>query len=218
MHDARGELPDGRELLALQDLAVDPVPLRHVLADGDDVGDLVPVEPHRNLAQPEEPCFPAEPYLLLRLLDLAGLEHAIEFGPELLGRLPREHVEHRPAHDIVAAQPLGARLPFAVPALDPVVAIHHIEAERQAVYDQAGEPPVLLDLARLRGDLAGEIGRELHRRQVRREEVRHDRQHPPLGGTRGCALADLRLQQAEPRALMLERQPAPPRAQRQRVG
>ena len=83
VHDAGGELSDRRELLALEDLALDPVPLGHVLADGDHVGDLVALEPHGDLAEPEEARLPAERHLLLGLLDLAGLEHPVELGPEL---------------------------------------------------------------------------------------------------------------------------------------
>ena len=84
VHDAGGELADRRQLLALHDLALDPVPLGHVLADGDDVGDLVAVQPHGDLAEPEEPGSRRPGVdLLLRLLDLAGLEDPVELGAEL---------------------------------------------------------------------------------------------------------------------------------------
>ena len=96
---------------------------------------------------------------MLGLLDLPRLEHAVELGAQLGRRLPGEDLEHRPPHDVVAPKSLGAGLPLAVPALDAVIAVHHVEAQRQAVDDEAGEAPVLLDLARLRRDLAREVGR-----------------------------------------------------------
>ena len=177
MHDAGGQLADRRQLLALEDLALDPVPLGHVLADGDDVGDLVPVEAHGNLAEPEEPRLPAQRDLLLRLLDLAGLEDPVELGAQLRRRLAGEHLEDRPADHVVAPEALGAGLPLPVPALDAVVAIDDVEAERQAVDDEAGEAAVLLDLAGLRRHLAGQVGRELDRGEIRRQEIRDDGQH-----------------------------------------
>ena len=202
VHHARGQLADRRELLALENLSLDPVPLGHVLAHRDDVGDLVAVETHRNLAEAEEPRLAAQGDLLLGLLDLAGLEHPVELRAELCCGLAGEHVEHRPADDVVPAQPLGARLPLPVPALDAVVAVHHVEAKRQAVDDQAGEAAVLLDLAGLRGHLAGEIGRELDRGEVGRQEIGDDRQHLEIRGPR----PDPDLEQAQPRALVLERE------------
>ena len=199
VHDAGGQLPDRRQLLALEDLALDPVPVGHVLADRDDVGDLVAVEPHRNLAEPEEPRLAAQRDLLLGLLDLAGLEDPVELGAQLRRRLAGEHVEHRPADDVVAAEALGARLALAVPALDAVVAVDDVEAERQAVDDEAGEAPVLLDLARLRRHLAGEVGGQLDRGEIRRQEIRHDGQHLEIGRVRRGA-APPAARAARPRA------------------
>ena len=155
--------------------------------------------------------------LQLRLLDLAGLEHPVELGPELRRRLPGEHLEDRPAHHVVAPEALGAGLPLAVPALDPVVAVDDVEADRQAVDDEAGEAAVLLDLARLGRHLAGEVGRQLDRGEVGRQDVGHDRQElerPPSAPTR----ASSRPSRAPSCSSGKRRQPGPRRDRGQRGG
>ena len=103
------QLPDRRELLALHDLALDPPGVGHVLADRDDVADLVAVQPHRDLGQPEGPRLSAQRDLELGLLNLAGLEDPVELGPQLAGRLAGQHLEYLPAHDLVAPAARGRR-------------------------------------------------------------------------------------------------------------
>jgi hypothetical protein len=149
----------------------------------------------------------AEGDLLLALLDLAGAEDAVELLLELLGGLAREHLEDRPPHDLVAAQALGAGLALAVPDLDTVVAVHDVESERQAVDDEAGEAPVLFDLARLGHHLAGQVLGELERPQIGSEDVADHAERLPLP----VALADSRLQQAHVDPGVLEGQPRIPR-------
>ena len=147
VHDAGGELPDGGELLALHDLHLDRAPLGHVLADGDDVGDAFAVESHRDLGRAEVPYLAALRHLEFHLLDGARLEDAVELRLELRGRLPGQHLEEAAAHRLGARDALRAGLALAVPHLDAVVAIHHVQADRQAVDDERGEAPLLLDLA-----------------------------------------------------------------------
>ena len=88
-----------------------------------------------------------------------------------------------PADHVVAPEPLGAGLALPVPALDAVVPVHDVESHRQAVDDQAGEPAVLLDLARLRRHLPREVGRQLDRREIGRQEVGDDRERAPRSAT-----------------------------------
>src|SRR5262249_12572739 len=155
------KLANGRELFALENLALSAVGVGHVLADRDDMRDLIPFEPHGDLAEAVPARLAAGGHLLLRLLDGSGLEHAIEFRTQFGRGLTREHLEHGAADDVVAPEPLGAGLAFPVPALDAVVPVDHVETEWQAVDDEAGEAPMLLDLARLCRHLTREIGREL---------------------------------------------------------
>ena len=83
VHDAGRELADGGELLALHDLHLDGAPLGHVLTDGDDVGDALAVESHRDLRGAEVAHLAALRHLDLDLLDGTGLEDAVEFRLEV---------------------------------------------------------------------------------------------------------------------------------------
>ena len=181
VHDAGGQLADGGQLLALHDLTLNSARVGHVLADGDDVTDLVALQPHRNLGQPEGAHLAAQGHVQLGLLDLSGLKDAVELRPELLGRLPGEHLEDLSAHHLVATQPRCPDLALAVPDLDPVLPVHDVEPEGQAVDDEPGEPPLLVDLAGLGGDFDGEVGREGERREVGCEQIGDDGEDLELG-------------------------------------
>ena len=89
-------------------------------------------------------------HLDLHLLDLAGPEDPVELGAEhaRAGWRVSTSKTGRPITSL-APQPLGAGLPLPVPDLDAVVAVDHVEPDRQAVDDEAGEAALLLDLARL---------------------------------------------------------------------
>ncbi len=136
MHDARRQLADRGELVALRDLGLHALPLGHVLADRDHVGDLVALEPHRNLAEPVVSRFAAGDDFDFPLLDLPGREDAVEIGTKLRRGLPRQHLEHRTPHDVVAPKPLCPCLALAIPGLNAIVAVHDVESERQAVDDE----------------------------------------------------------------------------------
>ena len=75
-----------------------------------------------------------------------------------------------------APQALGARLPLAVPDLNPVLPVHHVEPDRQAVDDQGDEPALLLDFLGAERDLVGQVFRQLDRSEERSQDVGHDRQ------------------------------------------
>jgi hypothetical protein len=160
VHDAGRELADGGQLLALHDLSLDPAGLGDVLADGDDMTDLVPLQPHGDLAQPEGAELAAEGDVELVLHDLTGVEHPVELGLQLLRRLAGEYFEHPTADDFVPPEARSADLALAVPDLDAVVAIDHVEADRQAVDDQTDEPALLSDLTGLGRDFDRQVRRE----------------------------------------------------------
>ncbi len=202
VHDPRRELAHRRELLRLHDPPLHRPRIGDVLADGDHVGYGIAAQPHRDLAEPEVADLVAQHDLLFALLDLSGPEDPIELVAELVGRLPGEHLEDRAADHGVPPQPLGARLPLAVPDLNAVLAVHDVEPDRQTVDDETGEAAVLLDLARLGDHLARQVLRELQRRDVGGEDVPNDGEGLPLPDS------DLepRHQQADLRTAEVQRQ------------
>ena len=90
-----------------------------------------------NLGLPVDPRLVDGLHRLVTLHQLAGLEDRIEFRLELGGGLAGEHVEHPAAQRLVTPQPLGAGLPLAIPEDDAIVAVDHVEPDRQAVDDES---------------------------------------------------------------------------------
>src|SRR5690349_16929740 len=181
VHHAGGELPDGGELFALHDLTLDPPGFGHVLADGDDVTYAISLQAHRDLAQPKCARFASYCYLQLVLQDLAGLEHPVEFRAKLLLGLPSQDLEDlAPDHLVAAKRRTDLTLP--IPELNPIVAVHHIQADRQAIDDEADEAALLLHLSRLGGHLDGKVGGQGHRGEERSEQIGNDGEGSALLG------------------------------------
>ena len=103
----------------------------------------------------------------------------------------------------VAAHALGAGLPLPVPDLNAVLAVDDVEAHRQAVDDQADEAALLLDFPRLDRHFVCEIGRQLRGGEIGREKAGQDFEHAGAGVAPG---REGRLEQAQPLALMDQRQ------------
>ena len=176
MHDSRGELTDRGQLLALQDALLRDVGIGDVLTDRDHVGDGLPILPHRDLADPVVFLLARDGDLDLDLANLSRGEDLVELLLELPHRLPGEHLEHRATDHLILAKTLGPGLPLPVPDLNPVLPIHYVEADRQAVDDQSDEPALLLDFLGAQGDFVGQVFGELDRGQERSQDIGHDRQ------------------------------------------
>ena len=106
-------------------------PSRHVLADRDDVRDVVVVGAHRNLGDAVVARLTGRLGVHLHLLDLAGREDAIELELEQLAWLAVEHLEDFAAQRILARHALRAGLTLAIPGADPVATIDHVQPHRQ---------------------------------------------------------------------------------------
>ncbi len=205
VHHTGRELTDGRQLFALHDLTLDPARLGHVFADGDDMSDLVAVQPHGNLGQPERPQLPAEGYIELGLYDLAGLKHPVELGAEFFGRLPSEHLEDLAADHLIPPEAGRTHLALPVPDLNPVLPVDNVQTNWKAVDDESGEPALLIYLSRLRGYLDCEIGRERERGQKRRQKISDDGKDLELFRIRPGS----DLQQTDVGFIVLQREPHP---------
>src|ERR1700694_5499428 len=177
MHDPRRQLADPGQLLTLHNLPLDPARLGDVLPDRDHVADLVTLQAHGDLAQPEGAHFATQSHVELLLQDLAGLEDPIKVGSALLSRLAGQYLEHLAPHHLVAPETGDADLALPVPDLDPIVPIDDVESYREAVDDEADEPALLVYFPRLSGDFDREISGELDRCEERRQQVGRDRQH-----------------------------------------
>ena len=82
-----------------------------------------------------------------------------------------QDLEDRAADRFFARHALHAGLALAVPGLDAILAVDHVEADRQRVDDLLGEPPLLLDLARARRHFRLEPVRVFGVAQRRSEQV-----------------------------------------------
>ena len=88
-----------------------------------------------------------------------------------LGRLAMQDLEDRPADRFFARHALQPGLALAIPRLNAVLAVDHVEADRQRIDDLLGEAALLVDLARARRHLGLEAVRVLGVAQRRREQV-----------------------------------------------
>ena len=150
MHDARGELPDRRELLGLRRALQRALPLGDVLADRHDVLHDARLVAHRDLRQAVRAQLARRPRVELQLLHLSRREHLVELLAHQRGVLPRHHVEDRAPEGGLARQALRADLALAIPELHLVVAIDDVDAERKRVDDLLDEPTLLVHLRRVR--------------------------------------------------------------------
>ena len=105
------------------------------------------------------------------LLHLPGLEHALELAAQQLRRLAMQDLEDRAADRLFARHALHPGLALAIPRLNAILAVDHVEADRQRVDDLLGESPLLVDLARPRRDLRLEAMGVLGVAERRREQV-----------------------------------------------
>src|SRR2546425_764000 len=145
-----------------------------VLADGDDVGDVVGILPHRNLGDAIVARPPGRLGLDFDLLDLARVEHPVELAFQQLARLAVQHLEHFAPHRVLARHALRARLPLAVPGADVVGAVDHVQPDGQGVDDAGREAALRLDLAGAQRHLRGQVLRQLHARDHGGEDLRRD--------------------------------------------
>ncbi len=101
VHHAGRQLADRCQLLGLGQAMLRLPPLGDVLPDGDDVGDLVIVQMHRDLRDPVVARLAACLRLHFDLLDFATVEHAVELALEQLAWLAVQHLEDIPSHGVV---------------------------------------------------------------------------------------------------------------------
>src|SRR5439155_272651 len=123
------------ELLALRQALLGLTPRRHVFADRDDVGDILIVEPHRNLRDAVMPRFAGRLRVHLDSLDLPRREDAIELELQQLARLPIQDFEHFASERIFTRHALRPGFALPVPRPDAIAAIDDVEADRQRVDD-----------------------------------------------------------------------------------
>src|SRR5206468_3667670 len=133
MHDAGGQLSHGGELLGLGQTLLRLAPLGDIFADGDDVRDIPPVLPHGNLRDAVVARLAARLRLHFHLLQLTGVEYAVELPLQELARLPVQDVEDLAPHGVLARHALGPRLALAVPRANAVRAIDDVQADRERV-------------------------------------------------------------------------------------
>ena len=115
------------------------------------------VFPHRDLRDAVVARFARGLRLHLHLLQLAGLEHAVELSLQEVPGLPVEHVEDHATHGVLARHPLRARLALAVPRTDLVVAVDHVQTDGEGVDDLRGEAPLRFHLVCTERNLGREI-------------------------------------------------------------
>ena len=167
MHHASRQLPDRGELLALREALQRLAPRRHVLADRDDVRDVLIVQPHRNLRDAIVTGFAGGLRIGLHLLDLARREHAIVLELQQFAWLAIEHVEDLATEGFLARDTLRARLALAIPGADAIGAVDHVQTNGQRVDDPCREVALELELACSQRDFRGEVllqrGRGEHR-------------------------------------------------------
>ena len=179
MHHAGRELANGREFLRVRQPRFGFLPRRHVLADGNDVRDVAPAEPQRNLGDPVRArgmAVRAVPRRLgLVLMQLTRCEHRVVFPPQRLRALAVEHLEDRAAEGFAARDALETGLARVVPCLDPILAIDDVESHGERIDDLFNEVALRFDFAGARAQLTLQLAKRLahgihdgRRRVVRR--------------------------------------------------
>ena len=180
MHDPRRELADGRQFLRLRNLLLNAAPFSNVFAYRYYVGDLVFVEPHRDLADAVVPELAERRAFDLHLLHLAGRKDAVEFFLEKIPRLATHYLKDFTAENVVPGNTSDSYFALAVPRLDTVVPVDHIEAHRKRIDDLRGEKTLEFGFSGPVCDLGGEVFRQFDRRKPRRQYVGNDAQNAAL--------------------------------------
>ena len=85
--------------------------------------------------------------------DPPGREHLVELAAQQLGGLAVQDLEDRPADRLLARHALHSGLALAVPGLNAVFAVDHVETDGKRVDDLLGEATLLLDLLRAEAHL-----------------------------------------------------------------
>ena len=148
VHNAGGERTDRGEFLRLSKALLRLAPFGDVLTDGNDMRHVGVVEVHWDLRDAIRPQLARCTRLDLELLNPPGREHVLKLAAEHLGGLSMQDLEDRATNRFLARHALEARLALAVPGLNAIRAVDHIQAHRQRVDDLFGESALLVDFAR----------------------------------------------------------------------
>ena len=155
VHDAGGERADRRELLGLREAVLRLAPLGDVLADGDDVRHRAVVEAHGDLRDAIGAQLAATRVdSIWKICRRPVANTSSNSRAQHLRRLAVQDLEDRAADRLLARHALHARLALAVPDRDAVLAVDHVQADRQRVDDALGDAALAVDLARALDDLA----------------------------------------------------------------
>ncbi len=157
VHHTGGELADRRELLGLRETLLCFLPVGDVFADRDDVRDGRIAEAHRNFRDAIGAQLAGGERLHLIFLNAARREDVVELAPQHFGRLTMEDLEDRPADRFLARDTLHSGFAFAIPCLNAILAIDHVQSERERVDDLLGEDPFAIDLRGARFDFNFEL-------------------------------------------------------------
>ena len=174
MHDSGGESADCGDLLRLGKTFLRLTPFRDVFTDRDDMRHLGVVEAHRNLRYAIRAELTRSTRLDLKLLHPASSQDVLELAAEHVGRLSVQDLEDRAANRLLARHALHTGFAFAVPRLNPILPIDHIQPDGQRIDDLGGESALLLDLHRTFDNLTLEAASVFRSTERRGEHVGDD--------------------------------------------
>src|SRR6266852_2701401 len=90
-----------------------------------------PSLPHRDLRDAVVAGLAARLRLHFHLLQLAGVEHAVELALQEIARLAIEDLEDLATHRVLARHALRPGLALAVPGADAVGTVDHVQPDRE---------------------------------------------------------------------------------------
>ena len=179
VHHARGERADGRQLLGLRKARFGLAPLGDVFADRDDVRDFTSFDVHRNL----------------RDAIGARLAERLRLDRELL-HLPVSNTSSNSLRSSSAGcrckiskivrpiassrdTPCSPVSRFAIPRLNAIGAVDHVQTDGKRIDDLFGEASLLVDLARSRRRPPTRGGARTRRREAPARAGRRPRRETP---------------------------------------
>ena len=163
------------------------------------------VHAHGDLGDPVVAQLPRGGGLRIHLLHLARGEGAVELALEEHSGLAVQDLEHGASEHLAPVHAARSSLALAVPGLNAVLPIDHVQSDRKRVDDLRREAPLGFDLTGPGGDLAGEVLGQLERSDEGGEDVGDDLHHVPEG--RGAvAVGDPRLEQPQTLAFVRQRE------------